>query len=56
MSEAVQALVEWAFQHPFCKAVTATAVENPASRHLLEKLGANLISEDDTASSWEFRQ
>ena len=55
-SEAVRALVEWAFQHPFCKAVTATTVENPASRRLLEKLGANLISENGAASSWEFRR
>ena len=55
-SEAVRVLVGWALQHPFCKAVTATTVENPASRHLLEKLGANLIAENGAASSWEFRR
>ena len=56
MSEAVKALVDWALGHPFCKVVTATTVENPASRRLLEKLGARLVVEDDTSSSWEFRK
>lgn len=55
-SEAVQVLVNWALQDPFCKAVTATTVENPASRRLLEKLGARLVSEDETSTSWEFTQ
>lgn len=54
MSEAVRALVDWAFQHPICKVVTATTVENPASNRLLEKLGARLIAEDETSTSWEF--
>ena len=53
-SEAVRALVDWAFQHSFCETVTATTVENPASRRLLEKLGAKLVAEDDTSTSWEF--
>ncbi len=54
MSEAVKTLVAWALDHPFCGRVTATAVENPASRCLLEKLGAHLVSEAETFSSWEF--
>jgi RimJ/RimL family protein N-acetyltransferase len=54
MSEAVRALVGWALGHPACSAVTATTVSNPASRRLLEKLGARLVSEDETSSSWEF--
>lgn len=54
MSEAVKALVDWAWQHPFCKRVTATTVENPASRRLLEKLGARLLSENQGSTSWEF--
>ena len=54
MTEAVKALVDWALQHSVCKSVTATAVENPASRRLLEKLGAHLIAEDGTSTSWEF--
>jgi RimJ/RimL family protein N-acetyltransferase len=53
-SEAVQSLVDWALGHSFCNKVTATEVENPASRRLLEKLGAQLVAEDDTSSSWEF--
>jgi RimJ/RimL family protein N-acetyltransferase len=52
-SEAVQALVNWAFQHPLCNKVTASEVENPASRRLLEKLGARLVAEDETSTSWE---
>jgi len=53
-SEAVRALVDWALAHPFCKTVTAATVENPASRRLLEKLGAHLVVEDGTSTSWEF--
>jgi len=56
MSEAVQVLVDWALQHPICKAVTATEVKNPASRRLLEKLGARLVAEDEKSTSWEFRR
>ena len=56
MTEAVQALVNWALGQPSCKAVTATDVENPASRRLLEKLGARLVSENETSSNWEFRR
>jgi len=54
MSEAVKALVDWALGHPFCMRVTATTVENPASRRLLEKLGARLLAEDGASTSWEF--
>ena len=54
MSETVKALIEWAFQNPFCNTVTATGVENPASRRLLEKLNAHLIAEDETSPSWKF--
>lgn len=53
-SEAVQALVDWALESPLCQRVTATEVENPASRRLLEKLGARLVAEDETSTSWEF--
>ncbi len=38
MSEAVRALIDWAFTHPFCKIITATEVENPASKRLLRSL------------------
>lgn len=53
MSEAVQVLVDWALGHPFCNRVTATTVENPASRRLLEKLGARLLTVDEASTSWE---
>jgi len=54
MTEAVKALVDWALQHPFCNTVTATTAKNPASRRLLEKLGARLTFEDETSTNWEF--
>lgn len=56
MSEAVQALIDWAFTHPFCKVVTATEVENPASKRVLEKLGAQLMRASDHSTSWEIRK
>ena len=56
MSEAVQGLVDWAFTHPFCQTITATEVENPASRRLLEKLGASLVNTTDHSTSWEIRK
>ncbi len=56
MGEAVQALVDWAFIHPFCKVVTASEVENPASRRLLERLGARLVSVTEHSTSWEIRK
>jgi RimJ/RimL family protein N-acetyltransferase len=54
ISETVQALVNWAFEKPGCTRVTATEVENPASRRLLEKLGARLYAQDEGSTSWEF--
>jgi len=56
MREAVQALIDWAFTHPFCNVITASEVENPASRRLLEKLGAQLVSASDHSTSWEIRK
>jgi RimJ/RimL family protein N-acetyltransferase len=54
--EAVQALIDWAFTHPFCNVITASEVENPASRRLLEKLGAQLVSTSHHSTSWEIRK
>lgn len=56
MREAVQALIDWAFAHPFCNVITASEVENPASRRLLEKLGAQLVRASDHSTSWEIRK
>ena len=56
LTEAVKALVDWAFNYPYCycQVVTATDVTNPASRRLLEKLGAKLVLENEQSTSWEF--
>ena len=56
MSEAVKALIDRAFSHPFCKVITATKVYNPASKHLLEKLGATKTEEKENFTSWEIRK
>lgn len=56
MREAVQALVDWAFAHPVCRVITASEVENPASKRLLERLGAQLVSVSDQSTSWEIRK
>ncbi|MBT3338979.1 MAG: GNAT family N-acetyltransferase [Anaerolineae bacterium] len=52
MSEALRALVDWAFTQPDCLGVTATTVINPASNRILEKLGAALLSQDMQEKSW----
>ncbi len=56
MREAIRALIDWAFTHPFCKVITASEVENPASRRLLERLGAQLVNVSDHSTSWEIRK
>jgi predicted acetyltransferase len=56
MGEAVQALIDWAFTHPFCQVITATEVENPASKRLLERLGARRVGASDHSTSWEIRK
>jgi len=53
MSEAVQSLIDWAFTHPFCNIVTATEVYNPASKRLLEKLGAIQTEDNEKFTSWK---
>lgn len=56
MHEAVRALIDWAFTQHFCMVITATEVENPASRRLLERLGAQLVRASDQSTSWEIRK
>jgi RimJ/RimL family protein N-acetyltransferase len=56
MGEAVRGLIDWAFTHPFCNVITATEVENPASKRLLERLGARLVSVSEHSTSWEIRK
>jgi ribosomal-protein-alanine N-acetyltransferase len=54
MTEAVRALIDWAFQHDFCKAVIApnTLKSNPASNRVLEKAGMSVYAQDKTSLSW----
>jgi len=56
MTEAVQAMIDWAFLHPFCKEITATEVYNPASRRLLEKLRATQTEENEKFTSWKIQK
>lgn len=56
MTEAARSLVDWAFTHPFCRTVTATTVKNPASNHLLEKLGAQLVERNGKSASWRINR
>lgn len=48
MSEAVWALIDWAFQQPACRAVTACQVrhDNVASQQVLLKAGMRRFAED----------
>jgi hypothetical protein len=48
-----QTLIDWAFTHPSCSVITATEVENLASRRLLERLGARLVSASGNSTNWE---
>ena len=54
MTEAVRALIAWAFESPACQAVIAPHVlrTNPASSRVLEKVGMTVYDETDEAISW----
>jgi ribosomal-protein-alanine N-acetyltransferase len=52
MTEAIRALVDWAFSHPTCRGITATTVINPASNRVLEKLGAQLLERRENETDW----
>ena len=51
-SEALQAMVSWAFEQPGCKAVTAERVVNPASNRILAKSGFELLEVTKAGSNW----
>lgn len=54
MTEAVQALVEWAFQQPNCQRVTAeTLPGNFASQRVLQKAGLTLDRSADNMFYWK---
>ena len=52
MTEAVQALLGWAFRHPECNSVTARRVSNPASVKVLQKCGFQETSRINQFSNW----
>ncbi len=54
MSEAVHALVSWAFEAEACRAVVARKVlrTNIASQRVLEKVGMHIYEESTDAQSW----
>jgi len=52
MTEAVQLMLNWAFEHPFCKCVTATTVINPASERVLNKLNFINVAKSEKSSNW----
>jgi len=56
MTEAVRALCDWAFSHPFISAVTATTVNNPASDRVLLKVGAQIVSVDRKLINWRIQR
>lgn len=53
-TEAVQAMIAWAFLNPDCRSVVApdTAKSNPASNRVLEKVGMHVYAETEDALSW----
>lgn len=55
MTEAVRAMIDWAFQHKHCQVVTACGVlkSNPASSHVLVKVGMSLSSEDEESFNYQ---
>jgi RimJ/RimL family protein N-acetyltransferase len=54
MTEAVQALVEWAFEHSSCQRVTAeTLPDNFASQRVLKKAGLTLDRSSENMLYWK---
>ena len=54
MTEAVQALIMWAFEHEHCQTVVALDVlrSNIASQRVLEKVGMTMVQKTDEALFW----
>lgn len=54
MQEAATALIAWAFQQPFVKSIEAEcAVDNIASRKVLQRLGMRQTSMQDNMLRWQ---
>jgi [ribosomal protein S5]-alanine N-acetyltransferase len=57
MTETVQALITWAFQHKDCTAVVAdTDPLNIASQRVLEKAGMTVVQKTDEALYWRINK
>lgn len=56
-TEAVQAMIGWAFQHPECTSVIGEVKKsNPASSRVLQKAGMRLFYETEDAIYWMIRK
>jgi ribosomal-protein-alanine N-acetyltransferase len=57
-TEAVQAMIGWAFQHAECKTITAINVprQNRASCRVLEKVGMHVFEETQETLSWRINK
>jgi [ribosomal protein S5]-alanine N-acetyltransferase len=54
MTETVCALVDWAFNHPTCRTVTAVTLKvNYASIRVLEKVGFARVGSDSNSLFWD---
>jgi RimJ/RimL family protein N-acetyltransferase len=53
MTEALQALRDWAFSHQECRVIIAETVSNPASERVLQKLGWQRVTEKDDSTFWK---
>ncbi len=58
MTEAVRALIDWAFSHPACQTVTARGVlkTNLASQHVLVNAGMQQYGADELTTSWKIER
>jgi ribosomal-protein-alanine N-acetyltransferase len=56
ITEAAGALRDWAFSHPGCCAIKATAVKNPASSRVMHKLGAVITGESSGGTNWRLER
>jgi ribosomal-protein-alanine N-acetyltransferase len=58
MTEAVRALINWAFSHPGCRAVTATEVhlDNFPPQNVLTNAGFTLTRTSETGISYRFEK
>ena len=52
MTEALQLMLDWAFDQPECNCVTATTVINPASERVLQKIHFINVAKCEKSSNW----